>query len=309
MGNGDLAGARNRVRTRMARRTLHGRTLLWTRLAPRAVNGERSPAPVRATPIVLLPRRDARVWSMLVRPPEPQSEYQCPRRSRFIQAHGASFFDELVEGVHLLPTQVEAALAELVALGIVNADSYAGLRALLLPVDRRRRPGAVARRRRGRPTLFEMQDAALGAGARGAGRAMGFLWAASAVRRARRSCVARSLGRHVLEGLSARGAVAAAMARTAHGLSQAGSAWRDSRRSLRCGIFGRAVRYAGGHQGVARKPAAQGRRSMGVAEAADPLNVVGLLTPGVRVPSLTGNRVFTGTAANRGIQRRRGDFP
>ena len=33
---------------------------LWTRLAPRSINPERSAAPVRATPIVLLPRRDAR---------------------------------------------------------------------------------------------------------------------------------------------------------------------------------------------------------------------------------------------------------
>ena len=45
---------------------------LWTRLSPRAVNAERSAAPVRATPIVLLPRRDARLWAMLVRQPDPQ---------------------------------------------------------------------------------------------------------------------------------------------------------------------------------------------------------------------------------------------
>ena len=132
---------------------------LWTRLAPRSINPERSAAPVRATPIVLLPRRDARLWSALVQQTDPQHLSGTARAvAEFIQGHGASFFDEIIEGAHLLPTQVEAALAELVALGIVNADSFAGLRALLLPEDRRRRSGS-ARRGRGRVALFGMQDA------------------------------------------------------------------------------------------------------------------------------------------------------
>ena len=53
--------------------------------------------------------------------------------------HGASFFDELVDGTGLLRTQVEEALAELVALGLVSSDSFGGLRALLVP-SRARRP-------------------------------------------------------------------------------------------------------------------------------------------------------------------------
>ena len=40
--------------------------------------------------------------------------------------NGASFFDEMVEGTRLLRPQVEEALAELVALGLVNSDSFAG---------------------------------------------------------------------------------------------------------------------------------------------------------------------------------------
>ena len=40
---------------------------------------------------------------------------------------------ELAEGSGLLRPQVEDALAELVALGIVTSDSFAGLRALLAP--------------------------------------------------------------------------------------------------------------------------------------------------------------------------------
>ena len=66
--------------------------------------------------------------------------------AQYLATHGASFFDEIAAGSALLPTQAEEALAELVALGIVNSDSFAGLRALLLPADRRRAglPGAVA---------------------------------------------------------------------------------------------------------------------------------------------------------------------
>ncbi len=49
----------------------------------------------------------------------------------------------------------EEALAELVALGLANSDSFAGLRALLLPADRRRASSARGRRR---VSLFGMAD-------------------------------------------------------------------------------------------------------------------------------------------------------
>src|SRR5215472_14803252 len=75
----------------------------------------------------------------------------------FIREHGASFFDELLEGSGLLRQQAEEALAELVGLGLVNSDSFAGLRVLLVPADRRR-PIAGARRRR-RTVPFGMEDA------------------------------------------------------------------------------------------------------------------------------------------------------
>jgi ATP-dependent Lhr-like helicase len=61
-------------------------------------------------------------------------------------ANGASFFDELVQHCGLLRTHVEEALAELVALGLVTSDSFAGLRTLLVPASERR-PGGRRRRR------------------------------------------------------------------------------------------------------------------------------------------------------------------
>src|SRR4029077_6959264 len=74
------------------------------------------------------------------------------RVAQYLLTHGASFFDELAAGSAPLPTQGEEALGELVALGLVNSDSFAGLRALLVPADRRR--GAAAGRRRRRLALL-----------------------------------------------------------------------------------------------------------------------------------------------------------
>jgi ATP-dependent Lhr-like helicase len=49
-----------------------------------------------------------------------------------------SFFDDLVSGTTLLRSQAETALGELVSAGLVNADSFSGLRALLIPSDKKR---------------------------------------------------------------------------------------------------------------------------------------------------------------------------
>jgi ATP-dependent Lhr-like helicase len=55
-----------------------------------------------------------------------------------LEMRGASFFIELVQASGLLRVQVEEALGELVARGLVTADSFNGLRALLTPQSRRR---------------------------------------------------------------------------------------------------------------------------------------------------------------------------
>src|SRR5437773_6815620 len=54
-----------------------------------------------------------------------------------LKSRGALFFNELVAATGLLPTLVERGLAELVSAGLVTADSFSGLRALLAPQHRR----------------------------------------------------------------------------------------------------------------------------------------------------------------------------
>lgn len=120
----------------------------WSRL--RAGGGS---GPVRATPIVLLPRRQMAVWTSIASESSPQQNLLSSRAQAVVDAlqqHGALFFDELQSIVHLLRTELKDALGELVAAGRISADSFAGLRALLLPAAKREAP----RHRRMRRHVF-----------------------------------------------------------------------------------------------------------------------------------------------------------
>ena len=132
---------------------------LWTRLRPAlGESSARANLSLRATPIVLLPRRSAAWWKRLAAGADEGASLssRAQRVVDYLDRHGASFFDELVEGAHLLKTELEDALAELVMRGRINCDSYSGLRALLVPSAKR--ANAASRRRR-RTSLFGVQDA------------------------------------------------------------------------------------------------------------------------------------------------------
>ena len=135
--------------------------IAWTRLRGAATTSESNgrTAPVRATPLVLLPRRQLPLWKRLTatqHEDDPVLSTRAENVAGFLSEHGASFFDELVAGAHLLRTELEDALAELVARGRVHCDSFAGLRALLVPQSKR--PSAYSRRGR-RAALFGIEDA------------------------------------------------------------------------------------------------------------------------------------------------------
>jgi len=66
----------------------------------------------------------------------------CPKLSEetrevlaLLQSRGALFFSDLVGQSHLFPSKVEQALIELIGLDSVTADSFDGVRALLVPSD------------------------------------------------------------------------------------------------------------------------------------------------------------------------------
>lgn len=109
--------------------------LVWSRLT---AHNKSASAALRSTPIVLLPRSQVALWSSLTE--QTDSNELSPKTQKVHQAlsqHGALFFDELLHEAHLLRSELESALQELVGAGLVNADSFAGLRALITPASKR----------------------------------------------------------------------------------------------------------------------------------------------------------------------------
>ncbi len=125
-----------------------GRTT-WTRLRPPASRGSGGGASLRGTPVLLLPRRSAALWGRIAPQPADEAElgFRARRLADFLAGHGASFFDEMLQGTRLLPAELEDALAELVVRGLANSDSFAGLRALMVPPSKRA-PGRSRQRSR-----------------------------------------------------------------------------------------------------------------------------------------------------------------
>ncbi|HEX7028866.1 MAG TPA: DEAD/DEAH box helicase [Gammaproteobacteria bacterium] len=113
-----------------------GGHFIWTRL-----NKTKAPGgPVKATPIAILERQHAPAWLSLTTPVDTGALSSTAQAVlTHLKQHGASFFADLVQHTGLLRTQVETALGELAANGLVNADNYSGLRALIAPA--KKRPG------------------------------------------------------------------------------------------------------------------------------------------------------------------------
>jgi len=121
----------------------------WMRLAVRRTNGEKRTAAVRNAPITLADRLAVQYWHEASPLPDFERADLTPGAQRILdalEAGGASFFIDLVQGTGLLRTQVEEALGELVNWGLVTSDSFAGLRALATPSAQR--PGFAKRRGR-----------------------------------------------------------------------------------------------------------------------------------------------------------------
>jgi ATP-dependent Lhr-like helicase len=260
----------------------------WARLTP--INGKsesnaRRAMPLKSTPISLMPRQHASIWDSV------SFSGKCAPASgngakimEFLRESGASFFHEIAEGTHLLRAQVEDALAELVALGQVSSDSFGGLRALL-------RPRSGRRRSRGSNRQLD-----------GVGR-----WALAWPRRTTQAhgvpdkteCV-----EHVARSLLKRYGVV--FLRMLEREPTCLPKWRElvrvyrqleARGEIRGGRF--VAGFAGEQFALpeAVTKLREVRRRDGQGEmislsGADPLNLVGILTPGPKLPALAGNRVL-----------------
>ena len=133
----------------------------WGRLSPHSRlmpsgNGARARRiiPTSVAPIALFPREEGEWLMEAVRDravadgPDPSAQVSAVGQDllRALRERGASFFADLVRLTGRLATEVEEGLWELVAAGLVTADGFDNLRALIDP-HRRRAEGRVRQRR------------------------------------------------------------------------------------------------------------------------------------------------------------------
>jgi ATP-dependent Lhr-like helicase len=95
-------------------------------------------APLKTSPIALMVREHAGLWRVSDQA-EPDGLTSGARAVHdALRTRGALFFHELVAATGLLRTHVERVLGELAGAGLVTADSFSGLRALLTPAEKRK---------------------------------------------------------------------------------------------------------------------------------------------------------------------------
>jgi ATP-dependent Lhr-like helicase len=200
-----------------------------------------------------------------------------------LQQGGALFFAEIVKRSGLLHTQAEEAMGELVAAGLATADSFAGLRALLVPATKRPPRDGHGRRRQ-----------YFAAGVEAAGR-----W--SLVSHPESSDDDTRLEQQARTLLSRYGVVFRRLMER----ESAAAPWRElariyrrleARGEIRGGRF---VALASGEQfalpeavgmlRAVRKQAVDGAAY--TLSAADPLNLAGILTSDTRIAATASNRV------------------
>ena len=115
--------------------------VMWGRLSPHPAFDREDPGrvrPTRAAPVALLLREDSE-WLLAADRTEVEESLSHPAREvlNALRRQGASFFAELTRATGRLASEVEDALWELVAAGLVTADGFENLRSLVDPKRRR----------------------------------------------------------------------------------------------------------------------------------------------------------------------------
>jgi ATP-dependent Lhr-like helicase len=284
----------------------------WGRLTPPQNQKARAFTPLRSSPVALFERGNLQHWLELSAAPaaaalSPDTDMVLTTLSRA----GALFFNEIVRQAGLLPSRVEQALGELAALGWVTADSFEGLRALLIPSEKRAPFADLERKRRhktvtsiefaGRWSLLRMFEAGTSTpglvrdAERGTLSKRQNLLSSAALREPAVEAFARGLLRRygvVFRRLLERESLNVSW-------FELGRVYRrlEARGEIRGGHF---VAGVSGEQfalpeaiGLLRslrktKPA----HSLVTISAADPLNLAGILTPGPRVTAIAANRIL-----------------
>jgi len=243
----------------------------WARLTPRRAATSAAGSTSRATPMTIGLRRELGWMLDAVRGAEPAELPTSDAATATLEAlrrRGALFLDDLAEAARLSRDECGAALWDLVGRGLVTSDGFAPLRELMAS-------GRGARKRReraidGRWSLVERTSAETLPGDELADRVAGQLLARYGVvfrELATRESftvpwrdVARALRRREARGLVRGGRFVAGYVGEQYAQPDAVDTLRKLRRQARTGDIARV-------------------------RPADPLNLVGILTPGARIPA------------------------
>ena len=245
----------------------------WSRRTPPT---GRASSPIRTSPIAFARRAQAATWRFRTIGEEPRSS-DAAMTLEVLRRSGASFFDDIVRDTGLLPTQAEGALGELVSQGLVTADGFTGLRALLAPDPKRQRRSrrsvaAYSMEAAGRWTV--LPDAPEEHDVESIAWALIRRWGVVFRRVLDREgdlppwyLLLRVYRRLEAQGLIRGGRFVAGFAGEQYALPEAVTALRRARRTPKTG-------------------------ELVSISAADPLNLVGIITPGHRVPATPKNRIL-----------------
>ncbi len=256
--------------------------LAWLRLQPAGGSEDRRRNPaIKTTPLAFIFRPHLSLWCpQEMRVPEGLSSAARKVYNELAQ-WGASFFDDLQHHTGLLKTQLESALGELVAWGLVNSDQYQGLRAMITPQKSR------SRSRRRQPI--------------GAPLAVGGRW--SLIRPPRRHESDAERVEQIARTLLTRyGVVFRKLLERESGLPS----WREllySYRRLEARGEIRGGRFVQGFSGeqfalpeavtLLREVRKRGEdEQLMTISSVDPLNLTGIVTAGKRVPAQPGHRIL-----------------
>ena len=256
----------------------------WFRLtASKSVRG-----PIKSSPIALVSRRHVAIWLNTKNQQKIDSTLSpaAEKIKTILAEKGALFYEELTEQCGMLRSQLETTLAELVSSGFITSDSFIGLRALLLDNKHRHR--------RLKP-LFALEDS---------GR-----WSLI-----KRHQPLKNLNSHTTDaqtqsleritkallnryGVLFRSLLARETAAPSWGQLLPILRQMEARGDIRGGRFvsGQYGEHFALPEAVETLRAVRRDESIDAAisiSAADPLNLVGILTPGDRVPSTAKNRIL-----------------
>ncbi len=276
----------------MLDRLCAGGQIVWQRPLPRVVaDAKARSGPVRSTPIQLYAREQAAAWRSRETDEMPALSSRGEKLLELLKAQGASFFIDLVIDTGMLRTEVEQALAELVSRGLVTSDSFTGLRALLAPANKR--PGYGRQRRSRRSAVGGINDIDA------AGR-----WSVARHRPMTQTDggLADPEVEHIARALLKRyGVVFRKLLARETDLPP----WRElyyvyrrmeARGEIRGGRF--VTGFAGEQFALPeamcliRKHRENDIVTMVTISAADPLNLLGVVLPGDKVPAVPGNRIL-----------------